>query len=904
LTNPVPWGGEFLVNSTTANDQTDATITALPDGGFVVAWTGLSAVNPAIGLDVLAQVFNADGSPRGAEIQLFKTYDQNEPTITALSDGRFVVVWTDFSESQIVSRGSASLGQFFNADGSLSGSRFEINQITSGSQNQPSVAAIAGGGFVAVWTDLSQTSADTSGSAIKARYFSGNGYAQQYETLINFNSNGDQKDPSVTTLSNGSFVVTWVDNSLAAGDTDGSSIMAKVYRSPLSTLFLTPLTADFLVNTSTANSQSQPVVAALSEGRFVVSWMDDGGDGSAFSVKAQVFNADASRSGVELLVNTTLASDQQRPTIAALPDGRFVIAWADASQTGGDTSGDAVRAQVFNADGSQSGAEFLVNTTTSGDQNQPTLSVLADGRFVVAWTNNNSERGDASGSSIHAQIFDARLAPVNVAGSSQADLRYGTAWNDTLNGGAGNDTLVGGAGDDILMGGTGDDSFEVDSLGDTVVELANEGIDRVTSSQVSLDLGRAALANVEHATLTGFLALDLSGNSSYNILTGNSAANILLGQEGNDSLYGAAGDDILDGGEGDNLLVGGEGDDTYVLNSVGDRVIEATNEGNDTLISATLSLDLDRVEFANVENAQLTGFLALRLFGSALDNVLRGNSAANILLGLDGDDSLYGGAGADLLMGGAGHDILVGGAGADTLIGGQGDDIYWVNSVADRVLEDALAGNDHVISRFISLDLAAYAQVENAQLRGTLSLNLTGNNGANTLQGNGGSNVLMGLGGNDTLGGGAGQDSLFGGTGNDSLEGGSGADTLDGGSGQDTLVGGTGKDVLTGGSGADTFFWRSSSEAGLGGGRDVVTDFVVGLDKIDFTAIDADTVLDDHQSFSFLGSSGFSGVAGQLRYTVSSGAGLLAADTNGDGVADFHIQLTGQPALTLTDLVL
>ena len=74
--------------------------------------------------------------------------------------------------------------------------------------------------------------------------------------------------------------------------------------------------------------------------------------------KAEDFMATPVKWGTEFLVNTTTASNQLAPTITALAGGRFVVAWTDQSFTGGDTSVDAVRAQVFNANGSTSGQNF------------------------------------------------------------------------------------------------------------------------------------------------------------------------------------------------------------------------------------------------------------------------------------------------------------------------------------------------------------------------------------------------------------------------------------------------------------------------------------------------------------------------------------------------------------------
>lgn len=114
--------------------------------------------------------------------------------------------------------------------------------------------------------------------------------------------------------------------------------------------------------------------------------------------------------------------------------------------------------------------------------------------------------------------------------------------------------------------------------------------------------------------------------------------------------------------------------------------------------------------------------------------------------------------------------------------------------------------------------------------------NKVGTAGANTLRGTathdeidglGGKDTLYGLGGKDELDGDGGNDRLFGGAGNDDLEGGLGADSLFGGSGRDWLEGGAGNDWLTGGTGADVFEFDRND------GRDVITDFQNGVDKIE-----------------------------------------------------------------------
>src|SRR6185436_7701573 len=128
--------------------------------------------------------------------------------------------------------------------------------------------------------------------------------------------------------------------------------------------------------------------AGLPDGGFVATWADSSGVGDLqpLGLRAQVFNADGTRSGSEFLVNSTTQNTQDEPTIAALAGGRFVVAWTDYSVTGGDQSVSAIRAQVFNHDGTKSGSEFLVNTTTASGQFDPNITGLSDGRFVVSWT--------------------------------------------------------------------------------------------------------------------------------------------------------------------------------------------------------------------------------------------------------------------------------------------------------------------------------------------------------------------------------------------------------------------------------------------------------------------------------------------------------------------------------------
>ena len=446
--------------------------------------------------------------------------------------------------------------------------------------------------------------------------FRANGSKFGEEFLVNTTTAGNQFNPQVTTLTDGGFVVTWDDPSNAGADKSLSGIRGQKF-----TANGAKSGSEIQINATTTNNQALSAVTALSGGRFAVAWADDsqtGDDASGYAIRAQVFNANGSRSGGETLVNTTSFEWQYDPAITTLADGRFVIAWTDYSTSGKDTSGLAVRAQVFNDDGSKSGTEFLVNTITAGWQLEQTLTALPDGRFVVAWTDSSTTGGDSSPSGIRGQIFDPRLAAVDLAGTSGADSYYGTRFADTLKGaeggdtldgasgndsisgddgadtltgGGGNDSLDGGAGADTLAGGTGDDSYVVDDLADVIAESAREGNDTVLSAQISLVL--TAYANIENATLNGMADLDLTGNNRNNVLRGNEGANIIDAGGGNDRIISGGGDDVMTGGKGT------------------DRFIFAPQEGSSAVTDFEVGndrIDLTGFGFANVA--------AVRAFGA------------------------------------------------------------------------------------------------------------------------------------------------------------------------------------------------------------------------------------------------------------------------------------------------
>lgn len=427
-------------------------------------------------------------------------------------------------------------------------------------------------------------------------------------------------------------------------------------------------------------------------------------------------------------------------------------------------------------------------------------------------------------------VVDGGADDDTLDGGDGADLLYGGDGTDQLLGGAGGDRLDGGTGADTMSGGTGSDTYFVDDAGDVTDETGGDGSDRVRAG-VSYVLN----AGVENLNLEGADNIDGTGNALGNQITGNSGANVLSGGGGADLLKGGDGDDALYGGADNDQLLGEFGRDTLY-----------GGDGNDRLDG---------------------GALGDRLFGEVGNDILLGGTGADILDGGADNDQLFGDAGTDTLNGGLGNDQLDGGQGVDTMTGGAGDDTYVVDDADDTTIEALNEGTDTVRA---SLSWVLADNVERLVLLGSDNIDGTGNALANTLTGNGGNNVL---------------------------DGGDGKDTLSGGLGADTLIGGLGADILTGGGGADTFLVRQESvySSGAPAGRtletDTISDYAIGQDVIDLSAIDA-IVGGADNAFS-LAVGGFTGTAGEMTLKFAGGSTLLSLDVDGDAKADYQLKING-----------
>jgi len=322
------------------------------------------------------------------------------------------------------------------------GNEFQVNTYTNDRQLHPSVATLEDGKFVVTWTSAWQdgdgygifgqmfynnrtrygtefqvntyTQDNQGGSSVTGlndgkfvivydsdcplpplntfgQMYYNNGTRYGSEFQINTYTDGVQADQRVAALGNGKFVVTWASE---GRDTSGAGVSAQMYYNNG-----TRYGNEFQVNTYTNSDQCWPQATSLSDGKFVTVWHSNIQDGSDASSYGQIYYSNGTRYNSEFKVNTYTNSYQQLPAVGCLGDGRFVVTWQSAGQDGSDYG---IYGQIHNTDGSKYGNEFQINTYTINTQAGPQISGLNNGKFVISWSSLNQ---DGNGWGIYGQLY-------------------------------------------------------------------------------------------------------------------------------------------------------------------------------------------------------------------------------------------------------------------------------------------------------------------------------------------------------------------------------------------------------------------------------------------------------------------------------------------------------------------
>ncbi|HEX8526419.1 calcium-binding protein, partial [Allosphingosinicella sp.] len=500
--------GELTVSSNGNAYQYDPKIAALPDGGYVVVWFDLHLDGHYF------QRFDSTGAPTGQAVRIAGVDHYNSNLdVAGLEGGGFAIAWIDRPQGS----STAELRiQLYDPSGTPGLLITDATDLVSSADHVPTIAALANGGFVVIHEG-------NSNGGLAGRIYTATGLAVGAEFEI---SGLSPSMPDAVGLPSGGFALIWADWDV----TNGRDIKLQLLGDDGLPL---PGTAVVTIATGTAD-QTLPQVTVLATGAILVSWEEEGADG--LDIRASILDSGTGQP-IEgfggFLVNTAVAGDQYFSSVAALPDGGFVIAWTDSSQDGLDRWSTAIKAQRYAPDGSPIGGEFLLNSIAGGTQIRPQLAALDDGSLAGVWM---SEAMPWPGPQLglRTKVFDF-VSVTEQTGGAGADTLTGGTGPDDLSGLGGDDSLDGGASQDVLLGGDGDDEL-----------LGGAGDDL------------------------------LDGGADEDVLDGGVGNDVVLGGDGEDSLVsGGGGYDLLDGGAGnDSLTAVGSGTGIVLIGGDGDDVVD------------------------------------------------------------------------------------------------------------------------------------------------------------------------------------------------------------------------------------------------------------------------------------------------------------------------------------------
>ncbi|MFT5426504.1 MAG: Ca2+-binding RTX toxin-like protein, partial [Gammaproteobacteria bacterium] len=923
---------EILINSTTQGTQSESSITSLSNGGYVVIWRD---TNPGSSFGINGQLFDELGNKINSEFQVSTNRNFVErPSVAALSDGGFITVWSSRDIATGDDFGIAA--QRFDAAGNKTGTEFLVNTLIVDIQWSPVVTGLDDGGFVVTWVTEDPISGGPSPSGVAGQRYDAGGNAVGTEFLVNTGEVFISSRPIVASLSNGGFIFVWDGDS---SDADGgfSEISYQLFGSNGNTIG-----GNVIANTNDVSNQAKPSISSLIDGNFVITWDSrDIATGDAVGVAGQLFDVDGNKIGTEFLVNTTTFQSQSNPDVTSLSDGGFVVSWTTQEITDGPLRTD-IAAQRFDVNGNKIDNEFIVSEFVGDNQSDSAVTALSDGGFAFAWTSNDPATG-GSGNDIAGRVYRYEVPPatdntisVNVlANDLDVDDNILTFTLDTvsLQGTKGEASIV----NNQLFYDAGAD-FEFLDEGDTdtvIIDYTMSDDDGATSASTATITiqGVNDLPFLEgevldqitdedtpfNFTLSSGIFRDPDADDSLTFtatLSDDSALPAWLSFDPNTQTFSGAplNDDvgIVDiqitatdnfpeaATETFSLTINNTNDQPVVDNQLIDQFINASTAYNFTVPSDTFS-DVDvgdtlTYDATLVNGDSLPAWLSFDSQTQQFSGTPSNNDNGIISVEVNVTDN----SGASISDS---FDLTVNGIpelgtdSFDTLV-----DTDITISVAELLENDNDPDGDplsvdnfhNVINGSINLtpegdvlfsplagfNGAASFDYTVSDGRGGLSTQAVTINVLNSITGDAGDNILNGTPGNDLIDAGAGNDIINANAGEDILFGGVGDDVLNGEAGNDVLDGGSGNNTLTGGLGNDIYLF------GEGGGNDIIieTDTAEGGDILRFAnniaAADVEIIRDGKHLVFTLKSTGESITLQQWK--AGKGAYLISVEF-GDG---------------------
>jgi len=381
--------GFQLANSIFTNNQIEAYINRLNNGGFIITWTCISACETANG--ARGQLFDKDGKKVGKEfpVNKFTDNDQDKCKSATLSDNNIFIYWEskeqDKSTSGLINTGI--YGKIISQDGITIKEEYLLNTSIFDTQYKANMIAHSNGFSVLTYSSKHfRCIGSTCNFTVWGKFFNNDGSVKKDEFMLNLRDSGNQDNSFPCFLKDDRILFIWTSDS--SQDGNGIGIFGRI--SDLTGTFIN--TTDVQINKLISGDQINPRCVGLNLNRFAVVY-ESGSD-----ILVRIFNSDWTVFKDEFTVNTFTTGVQQNPAIYGLSDGKFIVGWESNAQ---DESLLGIFYQVFDSEGNPSGKETQANSFTYQDQKEISFTQLTSGTVALAFTS----YGDSDGFGVYYEFI-------------------------------------------------------------------------------------------------------------------------------------------------------------------------------------------------------------------------------------------------------------------------------------------------------------------------------------------------------------------------------------------------------------------------------------------------------------------------------------------------------------------
>ena len=551
-----------------------------PDGTYGVAWDNDRVTSETHSRSIQATVFSADGTPDDPVfVDASKSFELNTPKLTALGNGKLIIAY----QSQNLDMSGYGIAHAVSPDGTPA----KANTAVANDQINASVAALATGGYVVVWQSKNQ---DGSGWGIYQQRFLANGVKIGSEMRVNELTTGDQVDPDVTALTDGSWVVSWT-----SGQSDplNPDIYQRRYTptdvslSKINVAEKGDLFIGFLQPTTAYGSTVSWTLDDNADGRFALT----AGNQISIADPAQIdadedtdyYTITVTASAGGLTETRTFTLDRinfnEAPSQPTMSDGGTVVENAGAGNFVAQfvaTDPDKGETLTYSLTVNEDGAFEIDASTGKLTLKSGTLNYEAKKQYQVKVKVDDGEKSAEKTFTIF--VADANEGPtvLTLSGTSVKELEATGTVVGTLapadpgaaaqpyafklvNDAGGRFAILG---DKLVVNnGVALDFEQASAHQITVVGTDQDGLSKTQNLIVNV-------ANVSPEKTSGTAFADtVFGDIGKDVLSGGGGNDVLKGFKNADTLTGGAGNDKLFGGLGKDKLLGGKGKDVFVFDT-------------------------------------------------------------------------------------------------------------------------------------------------------------------------------------------------------------------------------------------------------------------------------------------------------------------------------------------------